>query len=49
MTPPLFIVLSALFVIFSVLFMPFCFGLLEWFWDKQIDLIRKWRKPKEPK
>lgn len=49
MTPPLVIVISFLLVIVAILFTPFWFGLLEWFWDKQSDFIRKMRKPKEPK
>lgn len=49
MSPPLLISLSFLFVDVAILFTPFWFGLLEWFWDKQNDLIREMRRPKEPK
>lgn len=49
MTPPMVLAIAALLVIVAILFTPFWFGLLEWFWDKQSDLIRKMRRPKGPK
>ena len=46
------IIISIIIVVFALnalLFTPLWFGLLEWFWDKQYDLIREMRRPKEPK
>lgn len=49
MNPFMEIAIAVLLVIVAILFTPFWFGLLEWFWDKQADFIRAMRRPKEPK